>query len=178
MSVVEALCYKAEVGGFNSRWGHWIVQLSECIQTRFGLRVWHKWIPSIFLGVKGGRLVRPTSSWPSVNRVSVKVGASTPRSPTGLHGLLHGYMFLQQDPKSITTGTRSQFSTSKFSSCMIKHVVLFKIVFMNARHCTHVGIYQGLGEEGHRDVTLTTWNPLSANVSTNFVDQAAVAGSV
>jgi hypothetical protein len=53
-----------------------------------------KWVPGIFLGVKGGRRVRLTTSPPSVSRSSTNVGASTSHNPIGLYGLLQGWLFL------------------------------------------------------------------------------------
>jgi hypothetical protein len=54
-------------------------------------------VPGIFLGVKGGRRVRLTTSPPSVSRLCREnVGAPKSHNPMGLHGLLQGsfYLFL------------------------------------------------------------------------------------
>jgi hypothetical protein len=98
--VVEALCYKPEDRGFDSRWSHYIFLFYLIISSRvMSLGVnsasTRNECQESDWDVNGGRRVRLTTSPPSVGRLSREnMGASTFHNPMGLHGLLQGYLYL------------------------------------------------------------------------------------
>jgi hypothetical protein len=57
------------------------------------LSLYHKWVPGIFLGVKGSWCVRLTTSPPSVSQLCRKCGILKSHNPMGLHSLLQGWLY-------------------------------------------------------------------------------------
>jgi hypothetical protein len=71
-----------------------------------------KWVPEIFLGVKGGRRVRLTSP-PSVSRLSREnVGAFTSHNPMDLHGLLQELFITLREVRLLIFGLHNSFHHS------------------------------------------------------------------
>jgi hypothetical protein len=75
---LEALCYLSESIGFKSRWGYWTFSVYLILPAAFWPWVWQlvteMSIRIGFWGVKRGRRVLLTNSWPSVSRFSRKCG--------------------------------------------------------------------------------------------------------
>jgi hypothetical protein len=81
-------CYKLEGRRFESRM-RWIFSFylifPSAIWPRVRRNLLQKWVPGIFLGVKGDRCIGLTTLPPSVSLMSDIVGASKSRNPNSLH---------------------------------------------------------------------------------------------
>jgi hypothetical protein len=89
MYFVEALCYKKEDRGFETRWDG--PNPSRCTMALGPTQPLTEMSTRNIHGVKGGRRIRLTILPPLVSRLSREnVGASTSHNPMGLHGLLQG----------------------------------------------------------------------------------------
>jgi hypothetical protein len=76
--LVEAPWYKQEGHEFDFWWGHWIISTDSVLPATIWpwgwLCLWKKWVPEIFLGVKGSQCVRLTTSPSSVSQLFRKSG--------------------------------------------------------------------------------------------------------
>jgi hypothetical protein len=95
---VEALRYKSEGRGFDSRCCHWIFSLTQSFRPYYGQGIdsasSRNEYQEYFLGVKAARCVGLTTSPPSNCRLSGNLGASNSWNPLGLTGPVQG-LFLQ-----------------------------------------------------------------------------------
>jgi hypothetical protein len=98
VQLVEALCYKPEGHLFNSRRGHWIFStdliLSAATMVLGSTQpLTEKWVPGIFLGVKGGQQVGLTTSPPTepLSKNCESFYVSQPYRPP--HDLLQGQLY-------------------------------------------------------------------------------------
>jgi hypothetical protein len=84
--------------GFDYLWGHLIFSINIILPATLwpwgqsGL--YQKWVPGIFLGVKGGWRIRLMISPPSVSQMSRKCGILNISQPYGTPGLLQRKLYL------------------------------------------------------------------------------------
>jgi hypothetical protein len=87
----EALLYKPESRGFDSRWCHWIFNWPNPSSRTMTLRSTQYLTEKITRNLPGGKwrpVRRVTTSLPSVSRLSIKCGNFDVSNPMGHHDLL------------------------------------------------------------------------------------------
>jgi hypothetical protein len=98
---------------------------SAALQPFSRLSPWQKWVPAIFVGVKGGRRVRLTPLPPSVSRLSREdVGASMSHNPMGLHGVLEEYLFYLYTCKSDEKLNYSRKNCLRFGGVIMMQLLI------------------------------------------------------
>ena len=116
VQLVEALCYKSEGRGFDSRWCHWNFSLTESARPHCGPGVdslLEKRVSGIFPGVKGGRCIGLTTLPPScANCLEIW-------EPQGLSWPVVGLLYLYQTTRCHVSEDQSQ------SILMTKQVSIF-----------------------------------------------------
>jgi hypothetical protein len=92
----EALCYKPEDCGFDSRWCHWIFfNLPNPSSPGVGSASNRNEYQESSWGVKDDRSARKADLTAICEPIFLEnVGTSTSHNPMGLHGLLQGYLYL------------------------------------------------------------------------------------
>ena len=91
----EALCYKQEGSGFDSRWCHWNFLLTLSFRLHYEYQEY-------FLGGKGSRCVGLTTFTTFMCRVSWNLGASNSWNPQGLSRPVMGLLYLFLRMKLVT----------------------------------------------------------------------------